>query len=93
MRLLKSTPETHHEHVANQQIQTLRRARNAPARVEPFPEIHKRVSALMPDEGLIIVAPFLPSPLVEKLASEGFSTKVERGKGADWMVYFWREAA
>jgi hypothetical protein len=47
----------------------------------------------MPDEGLIIVAPFLPSPLVEKLTSEGFSAKVERGKGADWMIYFWREAA
>jgi hypothetical protein len=61
--------------------------------VEPFPEIHKRVSALKPDEGLIIVAPFLPSPLVEKLTGEGFSSKVERGGGADWMIYFWREPA
>lgn len=61
--------------------------------VEPFPEIHKRVSALKPDEGLIIVAPFLPSPLVEKLTSEGFSSKVERGQGADWLIYFWRETA
>ena len=61
--------------------------------VEPFPEIHRRVSALKPDEGLIIIAPFLPSPLVEKLAGEGFSSKVERGHGTDWMVYFWRAAA
>jgi hypothetical protein len=61
--------------------------------VEPFPEIHQRVSALKPDEGLIVVAPFLPSPLVEKLTGEGFASKVERGHGADWMVYFWREAA
>jgi hypothetical protein len=61
--------------------------------VEPFPEIHKRVSALKPDEGLIIVAPFLPSPLVERLTGEGFSSKVERGGGADWMIYFWREPA
>jgi hypothetical protein len=60
---------------------------------EPFPEIHKRVNALMPDEGLIVVAPFLPSPLVEKLAGEGFASKVERGTGSDWLVYFWREAA
>ena len=60
--------------------------------VEPFPEIHQRVSALKPDEGLIVVAPFLPSPLVEKLTGEGFSSKVERGSGADWMIYFWREA-
>jgi hypothetical protein len=61
--------------------------------VEPFPEIRRRVDALKADEGLIIVAPFLPSPLVEKLASEGFASKVERGQGADWIVYFWREAA
>jgi hypothetical protein len=61
--------------------------------VEPFPEIHKRVSALKPDEGLIVVAPFLPSPLVEKLTGEGFSSKVERGGGADWMIYFWRGPA
>lgn len=59
--------------------------------VEPFPEIRKRVDALKPDEGLIIVAPFLPSPLVEKLSSEGFASKVERGAGADWIIYFWRE--
>jgi len=60
--------------------------------VEPFPEIHKRVNALKPDEGLIVIAPFLPSPLIEKLAGEGFTSKVERGNGADWMVYFWRTA-
>jgi hypothetical protein len=60
--------------------------------IEPFPEIHQRVNALKPDEGLIIVAPFLPSPLVEKLTGEGFLSKVERGHGADWMIYFWREA-
>jgi uncharacterized protein (DUF2249 family) len=60
--------------------------------VEPFPDIHKRLDALKPDEGLIVIAPFLPSPLIEKLAGEGFSSKVERGNGADWMVYFWRTA-
>jgi hypothetical protein len=59
--------------------------------VEPFPEVRKRVDALKPDEGLIVVAPFLPSPLIELLGSEGFASKVERGSGADWMVYFWRE--
>jgi hypothetical protein len=60
--------------------------------VEPLPEIRQRVDRLKPDEGLIIVAPFLPSPLIEKLGSEGFVSKVERGSGADWVVYFWREA-
>ena len=61
--------------------------------VEPFPEILERVAKLKPAEGLIVVAPFLPSPLIEKLASQGFASKVERGNGADWMVYFWRENA
>ena len=37
--------------------------------IEPFLEIFQRVNALQPDEGLIIVAPFLPSPLIEKLGS------------------------
>ena len=59
--------------------------------VEPFPEIFLRAHALKPDEGLIVVAPFLPSPLIEKLGSEGFASKVERAAGSDWMVYFWRE--
>lgn len=61
--------------------------------VEPFPEIWQRVNALGVNDGLIVVAPFLPSPLVEKLTSEGFGSKVERGQGSDWMVYFWPEAA
>jgi hypothetical protein len=60
--------------------------------LEPFPEIRLRVDKLKPDEGLIIITPFLPSPLIEKLGSEGFSSRVERGSGADWMVYFWRDA-
>jgi hypothetical protein len=59
--------------------------------VEPLPEIYQRVAALGPEEGLLLIAPFLPSPLVEKLRGEGFSSKVERGQGTDWMVYFWRE--
>jgi uncharacterized protein (DUF2249 family) len=60
---------------------------------EPFPVIRRRVDALEPGEGLIIVAPFLPSPLIEKLGSEGFASRVERGAGSDWVVYFWREPA
>jgi hypothetical protein len=60
---------------------------------EPFPEIRKRVDSLEPNQGLIIIAPFLPSPLIEKLGSEGFLSKLERGEGSDWIVYFWREAA
>ena len=34
--------------------------------IEPFPEILQRVSRLKADEGLIVIAPFLPSPLIER---------------------------
>ena len=61
--------------------------------VEPFPEVRKRVDTLKANEGLIIVAPFLPSPLIEMLGGEGFESKVEHGADADWIVYFWREPA
>ena len=60
--------------------------------IEPFPEIFMRVQQLKPAEGLLVIAPFLPSPLVERLQGDGFSSKVERGNGSDWMIYFWREA-
>lgn len=59
---------------------------------EPFPKIWARVTALAADEGLLLVAPFLPSPLIERLGGEGFSSKIEHGLGGEWMVYFWREA-
>lgn len=60
--------------------------------IEPLPEIRKRVNALKEYQGLIIVAPFLPSPLIELLGSEGFRSKVERGDAGSWIVYFWRGA-
>ena len=60
--------------------------------IEPCPKILDHLNKLEPDEGLVIVAPFLPSPLIEKLHGDGFFSKVERGKGTDWVVYFWRDA-
>jgi hypothetical protein len=59
---------------------------------EPLPEILQRVAALRMDEGLVVVAPFLPSPLIELLGSQGWSSRVERGDAGSWLVYFWREA-
>jgi uncharacterized protein (DUF2249 family) len=58
---------------------------------EPLSEILARVQALHSGEGLIVIAPFLPSPLIELLGSQGFASKVERGDGASWIVSFWRE--
>lgn len=59
--------------------------------VEPFPAIRKRVDALKPGEGLAVIAPFLPSPLIEKLCSENFSSRAEPQLDGSWVTYFWRE--
>jgi uncharacterized protein (DUF2249 family) len=59
--------------------------------VEPFAEIRTRVSNLAPGEGLSVIAPFLPSPLIEKLGSEGFQSRVERDLGGLWVTHFWRD--
>ena len=60
---------------------------------EPFPEIRKRVDALKPGEGLAVIAPFLPAPLLEKLRSEGFTTRAEPQPDGSWVAYFSREVA
>lgn len=62
------------------------------AGVEPLPEIRKRVEALRPNEGLTIVAPFLPSPLIELLQSEGFASRAERQPDGGWAIHFSRES-
>jgi len=60
--------------------------------VEVFPEIRKRADAIRPGEGLAVVAPFLPSPLIERLRTEGFVARVESLPDGSWVAYFWREA-
>lgn len=58
---------------------------------EPLTTIRARVDALETGEGLLLIAPFLPSPLIEKLGSEGFASKFERGAAGEWIVYFWKD--
>jgi uncharacterized protein (DUF2249 family) len=58
---------------------------------EPFAEIRRRVDALKTGQGLEVVAAFLPSPLIEKLRSEGFSSRAEPQPAGVWIVYFWRD--
>ncbi|MHB1306402.1 MAG: DUF2249 domain-containing protein [Limisphaerales bacterium] len=60
---------------------------------EPFTEILRAVAALRAGEGLAVTAPFLPSPLIEKLGSEGFRSRVERLAGGAWTAFFWKEPA
>ena len=58
---------------------------------EPFSQIRESIDALGENEGLSVVAPFLPSPLIEKLGSEGFQSRVERQVAGGWIVHFWRD--
>lgn len=58
---------------------------------EPFPAIRARIDMLKADEGLVVIAPFLPSPLIEKLRSEGFQSSVARHSDGAWAVNFWRD--
>ena len=58
---------------------------------EPFDLIRGRVDALKPGEGVTIVAPFMPAPLIELLKSEGFQSTMERRADGAWAVSFWRE--
>lgn len=60
---------------------------------EPFPAIRERVDALAPGQGVTIVAPFLPAPLIELLKSEGFESSMERREDGAWAVNFWRPNA
>jgi Uncharacterized conserved protein (DUF2249) len=58
---------------------------------EPYSEIRRRVDALAPGAGVTIVAPFLPAPLIEKLKSEGFASRVERRADGGWAASFWKD--
>ena len=59
---------------------------------EPFAQIRAQVDSLRPGQGLSVIAPFLPSPLIEKLSAEGFQSRVERQPEGSWVTYFWRDA-
>lgn len=58
---------------------------------EPFPLIRARVDALAPGQGVTIIAPFLPAPLIELLKSEGFHATMERHADGAWAVNFSRD--
>jgi hypothetical protein len=59
--------------------------------LEPRAAILKRVAAIGPGDGVEIIAPFMPAPLIEQLRSEGFASSVERRADGAWAARFWRE--
>ena len=58
---------------------------------EPFATIRARVDELQVGEGVTVIAPFLPSPLIEKLNSEGFQSSALHQPDGTWAVNFWRD--
>jgi uncharacterized protein (DUF2249 family) len=58
---------------------------------EPFLKIMQTVASLAPTEDLVLLTPFLPSPLIEKLRSEGFNARPERLGDGGWQTHFARE--
>ena len=58
---------------------------------EPLQIIRERVYGLTPGQGLTVLAPFLPAPLIELLRSEGFESAMEHRQDGAWAVNFWRK--
>ena len=58
---------------------------------EPLSAIRAKIQLIKKGEGLTVIAPFLPSPLVEKLSGEGFRSSAQHQPDGAWAVNFWRE--
>jgi uncharacterized protein (DUF2249 family) len=57
---------------------------------EPFAVIRAAADKVGAGQGLTIVAPFVPAPLIELLKAEGFQSSLERRADGAWAVNFWR---
>lgn len=58
---------------------------------EPFQKIIATVASLKPEENLLLLTPFLPSPLIEKLRADGFSAHPLRAGDGSWQTLLVRE--
>jgi uncharacterized protein (DUF2249 family) len=58
---------------------------------EPLTKILATVDALRPKESLLLITPFLPSPLIERLHSEGFDALPQRRRDGAWLTRFTRQ--
>ncbi|HTO04526.1 MAG TPA: DUF2249 domain-containing protein [Opitutus sp.] len=57
----------------------------------PLQKIMETIATLGPTDELVLLTPFLPSPLIEKLSSEGFHARPERRNDGAWQTHFARE--
>ncbi len=60
------------------------------AGIEPRPKLFAAVQSLKGGQALVVIAPFLPSPLIERLKAEGFSAEVACRNSGAWEVRFAR---
>jgi len=56
----------------------------------PFETVMTSAAALGPQETLLLITPFMPAPLIEKLRSEGFEGRPERRRDGSWETQFKR---
>ncbi|MBI5767597.1 MAG: DUF2249 domain-containing protein [Verrucomicrobia bacterium] len=58
---------------------------------EPRDRIMAMVAELGARDGLEVISPFLPAPLIERLQTDGFTVHPERRLDGSWVTRFWRE--
>lgn len=58
---------------------------------EPREKIFAALAEVGAGESLALVTPFLPSPLIERMQSDGFSVHAERHADGSWETMFRRE--
>ena len=59
---------------------------------EPFSKIMQAVTALEPEQDLLLLAPFEPAPLFHLMAQQGFSHQAKATAAGEYEVLFSREA-
>jgi uncharacterized protein (DUF2249 family) len=57
---------------------------------EPLGVIVALVGSMQAADELLVVSPFLPSPLIERLRADGFEARPERGSDGCWSTLFRR---
>ncbi len=57
---------------------------------EPFPAIQAIVARLGPADEMVIISPFLPAPLIERMQSAGYEISPELQGDGSWSTRFRR---
>jgi uncharacterized protein (DUF2249 family) len=55
---------------------------------EPLPAILALVARLGPADEMVIVTPFLPAPLIERMQATGYEVQPERQGDGSWSTRF-----